>query len=392
MKHKKENSNHSLHSNENANSNIENVDNSEINQKPKHKYVLRRRKHRGSVPHGKIYKKRKIRAWSVILVVTICAFGVSKIPPFTTFSISPLIIAVVLGAFFGNISHDLLHLFKKTNVIGYSTKQILRLGIILYGFRITFDDISYVGFNGILMGAGIVFSTFFIGFFLGRMLGLDRKSAVLVSAGSSICGAAAVLATESIIKGGAQRVGVAVCTVVVFGTLCMFGFPIAYKMGILHLDIKEIGFFMGGTLHEVAHAVAAGSAVGGVAAKITVIIKMLRVLMLVPFLIMIGLGSSFFTGSKEKNKGRIRDNIPYFAIWFLVVVGLGSFIPTAVREAELPVINFIDTFLLSVSMVALGLTIRKDVLKNAGAKPFVLAIVLLGWLIGFGYFLSSILV
>lgn len=353
-------------------------------------YVLRKRRHRGHTTHKKIYSGRKYRGWSVIIVITLCAFGLSKIKPFTTFSISPLIIAVLLGAFFGNISRDIVHLFKKTNIMAYSTRQILRLGIILYGFRITINDISYVGFNGLIMAFLMVFSTFFVGFFIGRAIGLDKKSAVLISSGSSICGAAAVLATESIVKGGAQRVGVAVCTVVVFGTICMFVFPVAYKLGFIPLNIGQIGFFMGGTLHEVAHAVAAGNSVGAEASNLTIIIKMLRVLMLVPFLIMISLGSSFFTGAKEK-KGKIRHSIPYFALWFLVAVGFGSMMPSDIREVEMPVINLIDTLLLSVSMVALGLSMRKDVLKNAGFKPFLLAIVLLFWLVGSAYILSYFL-
>lgn len=318
------------------------------------------------------------------------SFLLSLIEPFSALGISPLILAVVLGAIFGNTAAKTTILLQKTAAVAISTKQILRLGIVLYGFRITFGDIAHVGFGGLALSFCIVFSTFFVGFFLGRALGLDAKSSILVSAGSAICGAAAVLATESIIKGGSQRVGVAVCTVVVFGTIGMFTYPILYKMGVFNLNLREMGFLMGGTLHEVAHAVAAGSAIGGEAANVTVIIKMIRVLMLVPFLLMIGIFSSVFTNSKEG--GSFRKNIPYFALWFLVAVAAGSYMSQNLRDMILPAINFVDTFLLSIAMVALGITIRKEALVNAGKQPFILAAILVLWLVVVGYVMTILFI
>ncbi|ASM39720.1 putative sulfate exporter family transporter [Campylobacter sp. RM12327] len=334
------------------------------------------------IAHEKIFKKRKNRAYILLFVLTMCSFGLSKMQPFSTLGLSPLIIAIILGAFFGNIARNLTSLLIRTGVIAISTKQILRLGIIFYGFRITIDDIIYVGAKGVILSACVVFLTFFIGYFIGRALRIEKKLSALIASGSSICGAAAVLATNSVIKGKSEHVGVAICTVVVFGTIGMFAYPILFKMGLFDLDVSHMGVLMGGTLHEVAHAVAAGAAVGGEGANNSVIIKMLRVLMLVPFLIMIGLLS--FGDEKEKKKRNLKSSVPYFALWFLVAVGVGSisFFP----KFTLPYIELFDTFLLSVAMCALGFTIRKDVLKNAGFKPFLQAIIIAIWLLAFGYF------
>lgn len=335
--------------------------------------------------HKNIYKKRRLNAWLIIFILSSIALGLSYLPVFARLGISPLIIAVVLGALLGNMVQSLVKFIAKSGVLAICTKQILRLGVIFYGFRLTVNDALSVGFGGIVSALIVVFSTFLIGYFVGLKLGLDKKSAVLISSGSSICGAAAVLATESITKGGANRVGIAVCTVVVFGTLGMFLYPLSFATGATGLSEVGAGFMSGISLHEVAHAVAAGNAIGEKAGEIAVITKMLRVLMLVPFLIFLSIFSLFFIG--EKSKGGLRASFPYFAVWFLVAVAVGSlpFFP----RSTLPFINFIDTFLLCMAMGALGLTITKKALKNAGKMPFVLATILFVWLIFIGYILGK---
>ncbi|ABK82569.1 YeiH family putative sulfate export transporter [Campylobacter fetus] len=336
--------------------------------------------------HKKIYQKRRIQAWIFICLLSSFAYILASTSFFTKFGISALIIAVVLGTFFGNMAHSLVTLVRKSGVLSICTKQILRLGVILYGFRITLNDALSIGIGGIVSAAIVVFSTFLIGYFVGIKLGLDKKSAVLISSGSSICGAAAVLATESIAKGGANRVGVAVCTVVVFGSLGMFLYPLIYGFGFSGLSEVQAGFMSGVSLHEVAHAVAAGNAIGSLASDNAVIVKMLRVLMLVPFLIFLSIFSAFFIGDKRKSS--LKSSFPYFAVWFLVALVVGS-LPFFPREFASVYINTADTFMLCAAMGALGLTITKNALKNSGKLPFILASVLFIWLIFIGYILSK---
>ncbi|MCZ6111518.1 YeiH family protein [Campylobacter ureolyticus] len=339
--------------------------------------------------HKSIYKNRKLKAWAFILTSALCAYSLSLLAPIKTLAISPLIIAVVLGAILSNTFYEASLFLEKTGVIKIATKQILRLGIVLYGFKITLNDIGHVGFSGVLMAFFIVFSTFFIGYFLGLVLGLDKKSSVLISAGSSICGAAAVLATSSVIKAKSDKVGVAVCTVVVFGTIFMFLYPVLFRLGVLDLSKTQMGYLMGLSLHEVAHAVGAGAAVGGQASDLSVIIKMLRVLMLVPFLFMM----SFFIFDENNNKKSTKKvTIPWFGLWFLAMVFIGSFLPLNLRDISLPIVNFIDIILLTIAMFALGITIRKDMLKKSGKKPFILATFLAIWLFTICFVIAKFLV
>lgn len=336
--------------------------------------------------HKDIYTKRRVKAWIFMMMLGVCAYSLSLTELFAKLGISALIIAVVLGAFFGNTAHSLVTLVSKTGVLAVCTKQILRLGVIFYGFRITMDEALSVGFGGVVSAAIIVFSTFLLGYFIGIKLGLDKKSAVLISSGSSICGAAAVLATNSVANADSNRVAVAICTVVVFGSLGMFLYPLIYNLGFSGLSELEAGFMSGVSLHEVAHALAAGNAIGEDGARVAVIVKMLRVLMLVPFLILLSVFSLYFLC--EKKKGDKRGSFPYFAVWFIVALVVGS-LPFFPRDTLMPLINLSDTFMLCVAMGALGLTITKNALKSAGKIPFILATILFFWLMFLGFILAK---
>src|SRR5205814_8895682 len=108
----------------------------------------------------------------------------------------------------------------------FSQQALLRLGIILYGVRLSLHDIAHVGLPAILLDATMTTLIILTGLWVGvRWLKLDRETALMTAAGSGICGAAAVLATERVIAAKAQNTSVAVATVVVFGTIAMFAYP-----------------------------------------------------------------------------------------------------------------------------------------------------------------------
>lgn len=330
---------------------------------------------------NKIYKSKKIESYVVLIVLAFCSYAIGELSFFKKFGISALIIAVVLGAVIGNFAHHNVSLLKKTGALGVCTKQVLRLGIILYGFRISLNEIQSIGLSGIGLAAFIVFSTFFFGLLVGKILKIDFLQSALIASGSSICGAAAVLASESVLKGGSARVGVAVCTVVVFGSLGMFVYPMV--QGLFDLDPRLFGFLVGGTLHEVAHVVGAGFSIGTEGATSSIVVKMVRVLMLVPFLLMLSFGFK-----KDDKNISFMQQIPWFAIFFLLVCGISS-LPILNTDFALstikPKIEILDTFLLSLAMVALGVNIRKDTLSKAGFKPFVMAAILCVWLVVMAY-------
>ena len=324
-----------------------------------------------------------------VLLITLfscAAFYIGEMDFVKSLSLSPMIVGIVLGMLYAN---SLRNNLPDTWVPGiqFCSKRILRIGIIFYGFRLTFQDVTAVGVPAIIVDAIIVAATISIGVVVGRMMKMDRGITLLTSVGSAICGAAAVLGAESALRAKAYKTAVAVSTVVIFGTMSMFLYPVLYRNGIFDLSPEQMGIFAGSTIHEVAHVVGAGNAMGDSVSNTAIVVKMIRVMMLVPVLLILtwSVARAAAKSGAEGEKGKI--NIPWFAILFLVVIAFNSFdlLPAGVVEF----INTFDTFLLTMAMTALGAETSIEKFKKAGAKPFVLALVLQVWLLRGGYSLAK---
>ena len=299
--------------------------------------------------------------------------------------IGALTLAIALGIAVGNASGVAAGPAGAPG-IAFARQALLRLGIVLYGLRLTFQDIARVGLHGVAIDAVMLASTFALAVVLGtRPFGLDRRTAMLIGAGSSICGAAAVLATGPVVRGRAEQVAVAVSTVVVFGTLALFAYPLLYawnaRAGLVALSPSAYGVFAGSTIHEVAQAVAAGHAVGEGAADTAVIAKMVRVMMLAPFLVGLSawLGRSAPAAEASATARAAGIVVPWFAFGFVAVAALNSVIalPAPVHAT----IDGVDTFVLATAMAGLGLGTRVAALRGAGWRPLGLAAVLAVWLL-----------
>lgn len=315
------------------------------------------------------------------------AFYIAQMGWLQALSISPLIVGIILGMVYANSLR--MHLPETwTPGIQYCSKRILRLGIILYGFRLTFQDVVAVGLPAIIIDCIVVTLTILGGVWIGKLLKMDRDIALLTSIGSGICGAAAVLGAEATMRTQPYKTAVAVATVVIFGTIAMFVYPLCYRVGIFDLTPQQMGIYAGSTLHEVAHAVGAGNAMGEEIAGIAVIVKMIRVMLLVPVLIILGWWVARARRGEQGadgKKGKVA--VPWFAFGFLVVIGFNSLnlLPGAVVDW----INQFDTFLLTMAMCALGAETSFDKFKKAGSKPFLLALCLWVWLLGGGYLMAK---
>ena len=325
----------------------------------------------------------------LIVLFSCAAFYIGDMGFVKSLSFSPMIVGIILGMLYANSLRSNL---PETWVPGikFCSKRILRIGIILYGFRLTFQDVTAVGFPAICIDAVVVVVTICGGLLIGRLLKMDRDIALLTSVGSGICGAAAVLGAESAIKAKPYKTAVAVSTVVIFGTIAMFLYPVLYRNNVFSLSPEEMGIYAGSTIHEVAHVVGAGNAMGKAVSDTAIIVKMIRVMMLVPVLLVIGYGVArvALTNGGGGKCGKI--SLPWFAILFLVVIGFNSL--GILSSDVVDFINVFDTFLLTMAMTALGAETSFDKFRKAGAKPFILALILFVWLLGGGYCLAKYLV
>lgn len=337
---------------------------------------------------------RALPGIGLVGLLALLALEIGRAPWLQANGISALTLAIALGMLVGNTVYPRLAVAAAGGV-AFSKQTLLRAGIILFGLRLTFQDIANVGIAGVIIDALVLSSTFALAWWAGtRVFGLDRKTALLIGAGSSICGAAAVMAAEPVVRGRAEQVTVAVSTVVVFGTLAIFLYPALYHLNahylLLTVTPARYGIFAGSTIHEVAQVVAAGRAVTDAAANTAVITKMVRVMMLAPFLIML---STYLSRHPEPAAGEgverapeqplesaaKRRVIPWFALGFVAVAAVNS----ALVLPHLLVTSAIslDTFLLAMAMAALGVTTHVSAIRTAGIKPLGLAALLFGWLI-----------
>ncbi len=294
--------------------------------------------------------------------LTGAALWAGSFPAIAGAGFSALTLAILFGMVVGNTVYPKIWLPCDGGVI-FAKQHLLRLGIILYGFRLTFAQIADVGVSGSLMDVLTLSSTFFIACFLGqKVFGLDKHTSWLIGAGSSICGAAAVLATEPVVKAEASKVTVAVATVVIFGTIAIFLYPAMYPLLAHWFTPETYGIYMGSTMHEVAQVVAAGHAVSPDAENAAVIAKMLRVMMLAPFLLFLAARVKQLTPAGNGEKSKI--TIPWFAIMFIRVAGFNSF--HLRPKAVVDMLVTLDTVLLAMAMAALGVTTHVSALKKPG--------------------------
>ena len=340
----------------------------------------------------------------LIALFSFAAFYIAEIPFVKSLSFSPLIVGIILGMLYAN---SLRNKLPETWVPGikFCTKQILRAGIILYGFRLTLTQVAAVGLPAVVIDTIIVAGTIFLGVWLGKLLKMDKDTSLMTATGSAICGAAAVLGAEPVVKCEGHKTAIAVSTVVIFGTISMFLYPILYRAGMLDaLGDTGVAIYTGSTLHEVAHVAGAGNAMDptdtlGIAGTAT-ITKMIRVMMLAPVLVIM----SFALAGRKKaateggTTQKSKITIPWFAFGFIGIICLNSLLQylfgvDSVKEIPLNgAIEYIDTFMLTMAMTALGTDTSMEKFKQAGAKPFLLAGLLYIWLLGGGYLLTKWLV
>jgi uncharacterized integral membrane protein (TIGR00698 family) len=322
------------------------------------------------------------------------AIELGKFAWLTAHGMSALTIAIVLGILVGNTLYPALAPASGAGV-AYSKQTVLRAGIVLYGLRLTLQDIGHVGLAGIVIDTLVLSSTFVLAWLLGtRLFRLDRSTVMLIGAGSSICGAAAVMAAEPVVRGRAEQVTVAVSTVVVFGTLSIFLYPALYVLNqhwhFLPGSAQAFGLYAGSTIHEVAQVVAAARSISGEAANTAVIAKMVRVMMLAPFLV--GLSAWLARDSSRQPAGlphsaptpqaKSKLAVPWFAFGFIGVVLFNSL--DLLPHSVVRTVTDLDTLLLAMAMSALGLTTHISAIRKAGVKPLLLAAVLFVWLIAGG--------
>ena len=315
---------------------------------------------------------------AVLALVAAASALLGGAAPLARLGISVLTVAIVLGMVAGNLVPQRWTALAEPGA-AFAQRSLLRLGVGLYGLRLTAQQIGAVGLRGVLIDMLVIASTLGLALWVGtRWFKLDRDTALLVGTGSAICGAAAVMAAEPVLKAPPYKVAMAVATVTVFGSLSIVVYPLLFPL--LGLDPAQFGIYIGSTVHEVAQVVAAGKAVSAATADQAVVVKLIRVALLAPVMLLLARLIKPGTAQTEAPRAPL---LPWFIGLFVLAAAVNSlgWIEAPLHAALLQ----LDTVLLTLAMAALGWGSSVRLMRQAGIRPLLLGAVLFAFLLVGGY-------
>lgn len=285
--------------------------------------------------------------------------------------------------------------------ISFSSKRLLRAGIILLGMRLNLSEVVQAGPKVLAIAVINIVFTLFTVYALCKWMKMDRTLGLLTACGTAICGAAAVAAIAPVLKAKDDETAISAATVAVLGTLFTLVYTFIYP--VLSLSQEGYGVFAGATLHEVAHVIAAAAPIGERAADLAVIVKLTRVAMLVPVAIVISVWEAKRQRQAEGNgRGQVaaaqpaRSNIqwrklpvPWFIGGFLLMSGVNTLgiIPEQIT-ADLLILSYM---LMAMAMAGLGLGVDIKTFASMGKKPLQAGLIGSLLLSGLGFVLVHIL-
>ena len=288
---------------------------------------------------------------------------------------SPMILAILLGMAFHNVIGTPA---RARAGIGFSLRRVLRLGIILLGLQLTAAQVAAVGLGGVAVIAASLVATMIFTKALGRLLKVDPKLTELIAAGTSICGASAVIATNTVTQARDEDAAYAVACVTIFGSAAMFLYPLAGAA--LQLSAHDYGLWSGASIHEIAQVVAAAYQDGTQSGDFATIAKLTRVMMLAPVVLTLGL---LLRG--RGGQARAKVAMPWFVLGFIALIVLNSIIaiPAAIKAP----VGLTTTFGLSMALAAMGLETDIRKLRAKGLRPLLLGLLAFFFISGFSLLL-----
>lgn len=301
-------------------------------------------------------------------------FLLHRVPGLGLFS--PMILAILLGILWRNL---LGVPARAAAGFQFSLRRLLRLAIILLGLQLTAAQVASVGIGGMAVIALSLGGTFLFTVLLGRVLRVERGLAALIAAGTSICGASAVVAANTAIRARDEDVAYAIACVTVFGSIAMVLYPLAAP--VLDLGAQGFGLWAGASIHEIAQVVAASYQEGQAAGDFGTIAKLARVMLLAPMVI--GLGLAARAGLEGQRAARAP--MPWFVLGFIALVAVNSLVEVPPEVTAGAAITTL--VLLTTALAAMGLETDIRRLRARGLRPLILGAAAFLFIAGFSLML-----
>ena len=305
--------------------------------------------------------RRNLPGILVCIIVTVAAQSIAS-----HYTVPVMLMALLIGMSLNFLSQDEPTKFG----IQYTSQSILRLGVVLIGARIVFEDFLSLGSLGIVLVATATALVIGVSLLCAKVLGLNKEQGILLGGATAICGASAALAISSVLPKSEtkeQNTLLAVLGITAMGTVAMIIYPVI--IGFLGYDDHQSGVLIGGTIHDVSQVVGAGYSISTEAGDTAVLIKLMRVFLLIPVVFAVAL----LFGEKKTETKKRKVPIPLFLAGFFILMLLNSLhvLPPALG-------NFLEIaskWCLVMAIAAVGMKTSLKTLCALGWRPFLLVLI-----------------
>lgn len=295
------------------------------------------------------------------------------------------ILAIVFGAAFRNT----VGLPPAAEAgVRFTLKRLLRLAIVLLGFRLLLQDLASIGLAGALVVTASVVAGLMASYGICRGLGLNTRLSMMMATGHAICGASAIAAAEGILRGGQRDTACAIGVVSLLGTVTMFLFPALDR--VVELPAGVYGAWAGTSIHNVAQVVAAGFAAGAEEGTMASLFKLARIVFLFPLLLVLAAWAARAGRPVgDSRKASAREPFPWFVVGFVAVIALNT--TGLVPEVATAVLLDIDAVLLALAMAGIGLGVDIGEMRALGPRPLIAGAMSTAVLAGIMFVLATLM-
>lgn len=320
--------------------------------------------------------KSHLISLSIFAIFALLAIKLGQLLPLLGSSI----IAILLGI---GIRYSPLRHHVNKLIQGLVSKYILKSGIVLLGFSLSFAIVSSVGARVLLILTLGIFVSIGLGLILRKYLGLSFNTGLLLGIGSSICGGAAIVATAPVLEAENEEVAVSITTMLIYSMLAIIIFPLVGK-GLAYND-ELYGILAGAAVNDTASVIATAFSFSDLAGKYATIVKLVRILYLIPLALVVIL-IKLKINSQDKKQNilcQIKKVVPIFVIFFILAVIIANSFTISPEISSF--ISKISKIFMTVGLLSIGMSIDLLQIKKAGLRP-----VLLGGICWLGVSLSAI--
>ncbi|GAA0611828.1 putative sulfate exporter family transporter [Kribbella sandramycini] len=320
----------------------------------------------------------------VVLVLAAIAVPLGRLVPVVGGPVFGIVLGVLVGVAFPRARAEV---FRPG--IDFASKNLLQVSIVVLGTGLSLQQVAQVGLSSLPVMLGTLGLALGGAWVFGRLLGVRGDTQILIGVGTAICGGSAIAAATAAIGAKRSSVAYALATIFTFNVVAVLTFP---PLGhLLNLSPEAFGLWAGTAINDTSSVVAAGYAYSQEAGDQAIVVKLTRSLTLIPIVLTLvalkirrenraaralDVPGASYDGATASTRGPLpwRKLVPLFLIGFIAAAGLRS--AGAVPDAWLPTLSLIGTCLITAALVAIGLSLRPQELRDAGPRPLVLGAIL----------------